>query len=60
MCFAVGEPDSVLNPKKKIFEQIQPELHTDENCVAMYKDIPFTVAGKGVCKAASFSNCGIK
>ena len=56
----VGEPDQVLNPKKKIFEQVQPELHTDENCVATYNGVPFTVPGKGICKTTSFSNCGIK
>lgn len=55
-----GEPDAVLNPKKKIFEQVQPELHTDENCIATYRGVPFTVPGKGVCKTVSFSNCGIK
>lgn len=61
MCkIVVGKPDGVLNPKKKIFEQVQPELHTDDGCVATYKGTPFTVAGKGVCRAASFSNCGIK
>ena len=58
--FVVGEPDAVLNPKKKIFEQVQPELHTDENCIATYRGVPFTVPGKGVCKTVSFSNCGIK
>ncbi|XP_065916619.1 aminoacyl tRNA synthase complex-interacting multifunctional protein 1-like [Dysidea avara] len=55
-----GKPDEVLNPKKKIFEQVQPDLHTDANCIANYKGVAFTVPGKGVCKAASFANCGIK
>ncbi|MCL4131388.1 UNVERIFIED_CONTAM: hypothetical protein GTU68_045651, partial [Idotea baltica] len=40
-------PDSVLNPKKKIFEACAPDLKTDEACVATYKGVPFVVTGKG-------------
>lgn len=46
-----GEPDKELNPKKKIWEQIQPDLHTNAECVATYKGVPFEVKGKGVCRA---------
>eukprot|EP00121_Abeoforma_whisleri_P015715 Awhi_evm1s14456 len=42
-----GKPDDVLNPKKKIFEQVAPDLVTNEECVACYKGIPLTVEGKG-------------
>ncbi|XP_078799794.1 aminoacyl tRNA synthase complex-interacting multifunctional protein 1-like isoform X1 [Oryzias latipes] len=55
-----GEPDKELNPKKKVWEQIQPDLRTDERCVATYKAAAFEVAGKGVCKAQTMSNSGIK
>uniref|UniRef100_H2LR14 Aminoacyl tRNA synthetase complex interacting multifunctional protein 1a n=1 Tax=Oryzias latipes TaxID=8090 RepID=H2LR14_ORYLA len=55
-----GEPDKELNPKKKVWEQIQPDLRTDERCVATYKGAAFEVAGKGVCKAQTMSNSGIK
>ncbi|KAK0139638.1 Aminoacyl tRNA synthase complex-interacting multifunctional protein 1 [Merluccius polli] len=55
-----GEPDKELNPKKKVWEQVQPDLRTDESCVATYKGAPFQVAGKGVCKAQTMSNSGIK
>lgn len=55
-----GEPDKELNPKKKIWEQIQPDLHTNEECVATYKGAPFEVKGKGVCRAQTMANCGIK
>lgn len=55
-----GEPEKELNPKKKIWEQIQPDLHTNDQCVATYKGVPFEVKGKGVCKAATMANCGIK
>ncbi|CAL8331576.1 unnamed protein product [Lota lota] len=55
-----GEPDKELNPKKKVWEQVQPDLRTDQSCVATYKGAAFEVAGKGVCKAQTMSNSGIK
>lgn len=55
-----GDPDKELNPKKKVWEQIQPDLRTDDQCVATYKGSAFEVAGKGVCKAQTMSNSGIK
>ncbi|XP_010495831.1 PREDICTED: methionine--tRNA ligase, cytoplasmic [Camelina sativa] len=50
-----GEPDDLLNPKKKIFETLAVDLHTNENLVACYKDVPFTTSA-GVCKVSSISN----
>lgn len=55
-----GEPDKELNPKKKIWEQIQPDLHTNAECVATYKGVPFEVKGKGICRAQTMANSGIK
>lgn len=55
-----GEPDKELNPKKKVWEQVQPDLLTDPQCVATYKGAAFEVSGKGVCKAQTMSNSGIK
>ncbi|KAL4640469.1 aminoacyl tRNA synthase complex-interacting multifunctional protein 1 [Arapaima gigas] len=55
-----GEPDKELNPKKKVWEQVQPDLRTNDQCVATYKGVPFQVAGKGVCKAQTMTNSGIK
>ncbi|TRY66218.1 hypothetical protein DNTS_006061 [Danionella cerebrum] len=55
-----GEPDKELNPKKKVWEQIQPDLRTDDQCVATYKGAAFEVSGKGVCKAQTMNNSGIK
>ncbi|CAN2388921.1 positive regulation of glucagon secretion [Pristimantis euphronides] len=55
-----GQPDKELNPKKKTWEQIQPDLLTNEDCVATYKGVPFEVNGKGVCKAQTMSRSGIK
>ncbi|OCT99913.1 hypothetical protein XELAEV_18005697mg [Xenopus laevis] len=55
-----GEPDKELNPKKKTWEQIQPDLLTNDKCVATYKGVPFEVQGKGVCKAQTMASSGIK
>lgn len=55
-----GSPDAQLNPKKKVFETVQPELRTNEECVACYRGIPFSVPGKGVCRAQTMANQGIK
>ncbi|XP_029798211.1 aminoacyl tRNA synthase complex-interacting multifunctional protein 1 isoform X4 [Suricata suricatta] len=55
-----GEPDKELNPKKKIWEQIQPDLCTNDECVATYKGVSFEVKGKGVCRAQTMTNSGIK
>ncbi|XP_040274193.1 aminoacyl tRNA synthase complex-interacting multifunctional protein 1 isoform X1 [Bufo bufo] len=55
-----GEPDKELNPKKKTWEQIQPDLLTNDDCVATYKGIAFEVSGKGVCKAQTMSRSSIK
>ena len=56
----IGTPDDVLNPKKKIFEQVQPDLLTDGNGVACYKGIPLEIPGKGVFKSQTLVNSIIK
>lgn len=55
-----GTPDVQLNPKKKIWEQIQPDLHVNNARVATYKGGAFTIEGKGVCTAPSMNECPIK
>lgn len=40
-----GEPDTQLNPKKKIWEQVSPDIKTNNDGVAMYKDCEFKVLG---------------
>lgn len=55
-----GQPDAQLNPKKKVFEQIQPDFLVNEEGVATYRGIPFTVPSKGVCRAATMRGTGIK
>lgn len=53
-----GEPDAVLKPKQKVFEQVVPFLKTNEEGVATYKGVPFiTSAGPitGAIKNAQIS-----
>ncbi|KAJ3346474.1 G4 quadruplex nucleic acid binding protein [Kappamyces sp. JEL0680] len=54
-----GEPEEQLNPKKKVFETIQPDFSTREDLVATWKGIPFRTK-KGLVKAASLINANIK
>ncbi|XP_023745694.1 probable methionine--tRNA ligase [Lactuca sativa] len=54
-----GEPDDVLNPKKKIWETLQVDLHTDKDLIACFKDLPFTTSA-GVCRVSSISNGTIR
>lgn len=50
-----GEPDDVLNPKKKVWETLQVDLNTNSDLVACYRDIPFTTSA-GVCTVSTI--CG--
>ncbi|KAK2999699.1 hypothetical protein RJ639_022582 [Escallonia herrerae] len=54
-----GKPDDVLNPKKKVWETLCPDLHTDKDLVACYKNLPLTTSA-GVCKVSSISNGSIR
>lgn len=40
-----SDPDPVLNPKKKIWEQVAPDIKTNEDGIAVYKDCEFKVQG---------------
>lgn len=53
-------PDPLLNPKKKIFETVAPDLKTNSERVATYKGVAFTVPGKGVVTAPSLVGVSIK
>ena len=52
-------PDAQLNPKKKVWEAVQPDLRTDAACVAGYRGIVFTTSA-GVCRVASIAEGVIK
>jgi len=59
--YHVGMPDEQLNPKKKTWEQIQPDLRIDGNGVATYKGSVWKVEGKqGLFKAPSMTNAAIR
>lgn len=53
-------PDAVMNPKKKIFETVAPDLRTNGELVACYKDKTFVVPGKGSVKAQTLKNVNVK
>ncbi|XP_021937401.1 aminoacyl tRNA synthase complex-interacting multifunctional protein 1 [Zootermopsis nevadensis] len=53
-------PDPVLNPKKKIFETVAPDLKTNLERVATYKGVAFTVPDKGVVTTPSLVGVSIK
>jgi len=40
------EPDAQMNPKRKIFETVQPDLKTDANMIACYRGKPLLIKGK--------------
>lgn len=54
-----GDPDEQLNPKKRIFESVAPDLLTNESCIATYKGVPFMTKA-GPCTVASIAGGGIK
>lgn len=56
-----GQPDTQLNPKKKIFEQVAPDLKTDNDKRATYKGQPWVVSGcQGHVVADTLCNVQIK
>lgn len=56
-----GEPHEQLNPKKKIFETIQPDLIVGQDLVAQYKEVSFmTPLGPCKVKSAKFKGATIK
>lgn len=54
-----GEPDDVLNPKKKVWETLQVDLHSNTELIACYKDIPLTTSA-GVCTVSSIRGGSIR
>ncbi|XP_071443916.1 aminoacyl tRNA synthase complex-interacting multifunctional protein 1 [Hetaerina americana] len=53
-------PDSVLNPKKKVWETVAADLKVSASGVATYKGVPLTVSGKGEVRAKSLTDVPIK
>ena len=54
-----GEPEEQLNPKKKQFEAVCPDLQTNSDCVACYKGVPLQTQA-GPCTVLSVVGGSIK
>jgi len=54
-----GEADAELNPKKKVWETVQPDFATNDECVACYKGSPFKTSS-GIIKVKSIKSGSIK
>lgn len=54
------QPDSIMNPKKKIFETVAPDLHVNDKLEACYKGIPFNISGKGNILSKTLKNTPVK
>ncbi|KAK3100721.1 hypothetical protein FSP39_024249 [Pinctada imbricata] len=55
-----GTPDVQLNPKKKVWETLKPDLRVDANKVATYKGAPLQVEGKGAIVSPSLADVQIQ
>ncbi|KAI9033267.1 tRNA synthetases class I, catalytic domain-containing protein [Hyaloraphidium curvatum] len=55
-----GEPEEQLNPKKKVFETIQPDITTTDDLTVVWRGLPLTVGSKGPVKAASLRSAVVK
>ncbi len=57
---AAGEPDLPhLNPKKKIWEKLQPDLRVDADGRCVWKAVPFTTSAGAVMASPETKNGGI-
>ncbi|GBN87896.1 Tyrosine--tRNA ligase, cytoplasmic [Araneus ventricosus] len=54
-----SEPDEQLNPKKKVWETLQPDLKTSSSCVAEWQGNPL-IAPSGVITCNSMKGAPIK
>ena len=54
-----GEAEKTLNPKKKVWERVQPQLNTSADRVARWGEVPFGTS-KGACTVATVAGGTIK
>ena len=54
-----GTPEAQLNPKKKVWETIQPDFSTREDLVATWKGVEWKT-NRGLIKSASIPKASIK
>ena len=59
-----GTPDEIIKPSNKkavsIFEQVAPDLKTNDSKAATYKGVAWEVKGKGPITAQSLTNVQVK
>lgn len=53
-------PDAQLNPKKKIWETVAPDLLTNEDFCACYKGVPLNIPNKGHIKATTLKGVNVR
>lgn len=54
-----GTPEPQLNPKKKVFETVQPDFTTRDDLVATWKGVEWRT-NRGLVKASSIAKASIK
>lgn len=55
-----GEPDALLNPKKKVWEAVKPDLRVNKEKVACYKGAALKIEGKGQITSPSLADVQIQ
>jgi aminoacyl tRNA synthase complex-interacting multifunctional protein 1 len=55
-----GTPDVQLQPKKKVWETLAPDLKVNSEKVATFRGEPLQIEGKGVLTAPSLKDVIIK
>lgn len=53
-------PDAQLNPKKKIWETVAPDLLTNDDLCACYKGVPLVIPNKGHIKATTLKGVNVR
>lgn len=52
--------EPVKPPRRRIFSAVAPDLRVNADHIAVYKDIPLEVEGKGYVKTKFLANCPIR
>ena len=60
LIYFVGTPDAMLNPKKKVWEAVKPDLRVNKNKVATYKGAALKIEGKGEITSPTLSDVQIQ
>lgn len=58
--FENGQPDEVLNPKKKIWEKLQVDLKTSSDCIAQWQGNNLITKSGGIVRSKTMSGAPIK